>query len=219
MRKRWRHTVAFLLLAAALGFVVHLGPPVVFSQMGGGPVSGVTPPGVLNLTTAGQGGFFGVTIVQAASAVNTTVLAGANAVKAMQFVLPFSVTVRKVVSEVVTTSAGGLYSVGIYDAAATSLLLSSGAQLTTTATVISVTLGTPVLLSPGVYWLAWTGDNTTFTLRGTSLSGAASVSNMLIANANRVGGAANASVAGVLPAALGAITTAGLNIPAVWFEP
>lgn len=171
-----------------------------------------------NLVTAASGGFFGIQLSPQSGGTVTAALTGANTVKAVEFVLPHYCIVRKVVSEVTTTFNGGLYAVGLYNAAKTVLLVDSGAILTTTAQVNTITLATPVALPPGVYWLAYTGDNTTFVLRGLTTGGTASY-NMMTKNAARMGGAANASAAGVLPATLGAITIGPLNAAAVYFEP
>jgi hypothetical protein len=172
-------------------------------------------PPYAQIDTVGMGGFFGGT-VNPATATTTTSALTANQVRVMQFVLPFACTVRKVVSEITTLSVGGFYGVGLYDAAG-NRVVTTGAQSTTNTGIFSVTLSTPVTLVPGVYYSAWTGDNTTVILR--ALTTGQTSETYMRTNAARNGSAANASAAGVLPATLGTITSTAYNVAAVWFEP
>lgn len=171
---------------------------------------------VADVFTAGRGGFFGGTINLPPVGVNTAVLSAANQVRVYEFVLPFNTLVRKLAFNVTTLFAGGNCGVGIYSAAG-NLLVNSGAVSTASTGNKTATLATPVLLTPGTYFLAWTGDNTTFTLLGFTVGSLEGL--MRANNANRNGIAANASSGGVLPATLGAITGGGFNPAAVFFEP
>lgn len=169
-------------------------------------------------TAAGHGGFFG-SVINAGSAGITTGAASANGVFALEFTLPDQRLINKVVSEVTTASSGGHYSVGLYNQAGTAKLVDSGTISTTTAQVNSVTLSSPVALPPGVYWLAWCGDNSTYVLRAFTTGQSASI-NMMNKNAARQGSAGNSCTSGALPSTLGTITTtAASNAAAVWFEP
>ena len=173
--------------------------------------------GVANLTAVGIGGFWGGVIHNPNVAAPTAVLALANQVKALRFVLPFQITVRGIIYRINTVSAGGLVDVGIYDAAGNNKLLSSGPQSTAVAVTINVAIA-PVVLPAGVYWQAFGIDNVVARLEGIQTSTDAY---NLIMNATTVhwGIAANPLVAGTLPAALGVIATSMHHIPAVWYEP
>ena len=173
-------------------------------------------PGVVaTVDTAGEGGFFAPTNMPQTDT-STAADTGADQVRVIQFVLPIRAVVRNVVFEVVTLSAGGLASVGIYDKDS-NRLLHSGAISTATTGVKSGVVSPSVTLEPGVYFLAWTFDNTTARFRGVLPTGFLT---LLSKNATRTGFAANASVSGVLPATLGTITLSTGMTPAIgYFEP
>ena len=169
---------------------------------------------VATVDTAGEGGFFGVFPFGGSGGVGV-VLGAANRVRVQQFVLPFREIIRNIVFEITTLSVGGLCSVGLYDVGK-NLLVHSGA-ISTTLAEFKNTAVTAVTVEPGIYYLAWTGDNNTFILR-TFASGDAAM-NALRQNGTRVGRAANSSTAGVLPATLGTITNEFIASPSVYFEP
>lgn len=101
----------------------------------------------------------------------------ANLVVYMPFSLPFPYPVQRLFwlngSTVTTTNVDcGIYSPGGQK------LLSSGSTAMGSASVLQyVALGTPFLLSPGQYYIAWTCDNTT--ARGQAVSGTADAGRML----------------------------------------
>lgn len=172
------------------------------------------------VSTAGQGGFFAPFINHTGSMATSAnvVVASNNLVRAHQFVLPFGATINKISFQVTTgAGAGSKLNIGIYDAAGTTLLLNTGAiDANTTGVITAAVSGGPITLNPGVYWVAWTCDSATLqmqqVLSDTQLN--AIMSNSVA----RSGSAANASVAGVFPSALGAITAVQTRIPILFFE-
>jgi hypothetical protein len=187
-------------------------------------ISGLLP----TFSTSGQGGFFGPGLSgwggwnfnTNVSLVNVT-----NEVRVCQFLLPYSITIRKIS----VYHSGGLVGnhafFGIYNASG-NLLVDSG-QLTSVSSpaIISVTLGAAVVLSPGTYYLAQSSDTTSqWQTLGLNTTGFAV--DLFNNNANRAGVAANGTSGTALPATLGAITpandgTAGVStfIACPFFEP
>lgn len=184
---------------------------------GGSSGSGATPStgGSAVISTAGQGFLVGgnlpVTSVLAANPPT-----GANGVRAMQFVLPFKATITKVTLTIVALVAAEKVAVGFYDAAGTTKLLDSGVFDAGTASTQTLTVGA-VTLNPGIYYYAQTTTNASVTVQTTVPT--AAMFPILNNNSVRMGNAANASVAGVLPASLGAITGANYSIIFSVFEP
>ena len=173
---------------------------------------------VATVDTAGEGAFLGGIIYPNSAAISTETLASANDVMVYQFVLPFRAVVRNIGFQVQTLEVGKLAGFGLYDVNG-NLLVHTGAVSTTT-TGRKFTSVTAVTLEPGVYFLAWTADGTTFayiTAVNISTGTQAAFWNQ---SATRVGKAANASSAGVLPATLGTITAdITIILPLVLFEP
>ncbi len=170
---------------------------------------------VATVDTAGLGGFYTPNIHEAAVSGEGSVLSVNNQIKVNQIVLPFRAVVGQFVFRVTTVSASGLCAVGLYDKDK-NLIVRSGAISTTGAGIKNGNTNVTVTLEPGVYFTTWTGDNTTFRLRaaGTPDSGIPNVNGV-----DRVGNAANPSVAAILPATLGALT-AGTHAPiVVFYEP
>ena len=172
---------------------------------------------VPNLTAVGVGGFWGVTVFQPQATIDTTVLAIANQVRAQRFVLPFRITVRRIITRIGTPSAGGLFDVGIYSADGNTLLLDMGAQSTAVAGTINVAIA-PVILPPGVYWQAFGIDNIVARIVGI-ITNADNFAATMNATTVHTGLAANPLAGGVLPAALGAVAGGIYHSPAVWYEP
>ncbi len=172
---------------------------------------------VLTVGTAGEGGFLAVAVHSGVRGVASQILDIANRVRVHQFVLPWRQAIGKAVIDIEAAFAAGKAAVGLYNAAGNSLLVNSGV-IDTTATGIQTKIITPsFVIEAGVYMFAWTGDNTTFKFR--SFSSGDTVLNIITENGSKVGNAANPSVAGVLPATLGAITSIPLNTPGAYFEP
>jgi len=161
-------------------------------------------------SSAGIGGYFAPVgeLQNADGDTNTAVLSGANVVRVVQFALPYSVNVGHLVFNVATASAGGHCDVGIYDKSG-NLLLHAGSTSTTATGNVNAVISPSVSLAPGVYYLAWTADNTAMQFVGVGTG--QTHQTFLNVNGTRVGTAANAASAGVLPATLGAISTGAFN--------
>lgn len=172
--------------------------------------------------TVTDGGFFGgfvnPFIPSGSIMTNAGPAASANDVHVMLFTLPFPITVNKVVYWVISNSAD-LWGFGIYTPDGLTKLIDTGAIATVTGTgAASVTLGSPVTLSAGEYYFAETSSGTTSNSAYYNIENTYTVG-MQNVNRNRVGLAANASTAGVLPATLGTINTGTQRDPILaWFE-
>ena len=186
-----------------------------------GPTGPQGPSGAnaLSLSTPGQGGFFGGTITPAPNSF-TSAFRRANAVRVYQFVLPFGVTVRNITAGVSTAFAGGHFDTCLYSADGQTLLAHTGA-VSTNSTVDLTHPVTPVTLTPGVYWLAWTTDNTTAQFDAGDAHGDsfANLSGIQV----RVGELVNLGSGGVCPDSMGPLSGVA-NVGALrpimsYFEP
>lgn len=164
------------------------------------------------------GGFVNPFIPSGSIMTNAGPSASPNSVHAMLFSLPFPITINKVVYWVISNSSD-LWGFGIYSSDGLTKLVDTGALSTVTGTgAASVTLGSPVTLPAGEYFFAETSSGTTSNSAYYNLEATYTIP-MQNFNRNRAGVAANASVSGVLPATLGAITTSGQRDPILaWFE-
>lgn len=160
-------------------------------------------------------GFWGITD-SPPTAVTTSVFAGSNnQVRAHRIFVNRRTTVRRILFELTTASASGFCSVGIYSADGSTLLAHTGAVATDATGIKNIDV-TDTNLDPGVYWLAWTANNTTAQYRAISLSSA--VNDIANTVAARVGIAANASSGGVLPSTLGTVSSASINPVLAFFD-
>lgn len=168
------------------------------------------------IDTADQGYFWGGTIYLPSNTLGGS-LSSANQVRVMQFVLPFPVTIGKVSISVSTGAASALGDVGIYDISKNLLVHAAAAMDLSAIAVVQAALSTvPYTLPPGKYWLAWTANSASPLA---TLAVTTRVDLLLNANASKkLGTAANASVSGVLPATLGAITAAAISPIVALFE-
>ena len=130
------------------------------------------------------------------------VMGAANEVQVFKFLMPLPLIITRITAYIGIASAGGLFGVGVYSSAGAKLI-ASGAQSTTSTGAIEATV-TATTIGPGWYWLAVTMDNTTSAFR--SANNDATADAVLNQSFTQKGTAANASVAGVLPTTLGAIT-------------
>ena len=170
---------------------------------------------VATVDTAGEGGFWGVTVhVPNIAPTSVVIDSSANRVRVYQFVLPFRAKVANITLEVTTLEVGKFIGVGIYHADKSIALQG---KVSTTTTGIKTVAITSVTLEPGVYWHAKTADGTTVKAKHINLGvDYANASNEITV---KIGNAANSSTAGVLPATLGTIT-ANTQVPiAAFFEP
>lgn len=127
-------------------------------------------------------------------------------------------TIRKMAFNVSTSVNGAKIYIAVYDSTGTLVANSSnGGQALTAATGnYSTTLGTPVTLNPGTYYVFMQADTT-----GVSLNGLAMGVGILLANANqaRWGTCANGISGAAVPGTLGALTLNNAStIPAFILE-
>jgi hypothetical protein len=171
------------------------------------------------IDAADRGYFFGVSVHAPETSGATTAFA-ANAHRVWQFVLPYAATVNQISFEVVTASgAGTSMSLGLWDAACSTLALDSGVMsaggtpdINTTGIKTKTIAGGPVTLAAGTYWLAMTTNSTALTLRSLALPSQAI--NLINAQANKkFAQAGNSGSAGVFPSSCGTVTTAVSNQP------
>ena len=173
---------------------------------------------VATVDTAGEGGFLGGIIYPNSAALGTETLGSANDVHVYQFVLPFRAVIRTIGFEVFTLEVGKLAGFGLYDVNGNRLVHTGAVSTTTTGR--KFTSVTAVTVEPGVYFLAWTADGTTFAYITQLNVSTGTLGNFWNQSATRIGVAANPSVAGVLPATLGAITAqVSVILPLVLYEP
>lgn len=185
-------------------------------------VTGVLPGangGVANITTADQGFLISTEMQQGSATSAGTIASSNNQVRAIQFVLNRRIAVGKITFELTTAIGSSLTDIGIYTAAGSTKLLSTGAVDTSAGTFKSVSI-TPVTLDPGVYWLAVTSNDATVQLR--RVTGDSAIANQLNNNTvKKCGVATNSSTSGVLPSSLGSpviATGATVNMALVTFE-
>ena len=159
---------------------------------------------VATVDTADQGYFLGTTVFPLGTSIAEP-SSIANQVHVFGFVLPFRATVTKIVTEVTTLEAASLYSVGIYNADGTSLLVDSGTFNGATTGIKQNTI-TAVTLEPGYYLFAQSA-NTTTTLVCRILTTSSSLGPILNGTDITTSSVtANDSSSGVLPATTGALT-------------
>ncbi len=143
----------------------------------------------------------------------------ANQVRAWRFHLADNLVVNKIIISVASVGAtGNKVGFGIYSGDGNTLLINGG-SITPSVGANSTTLGAPVTLTPGFYFLAWTTAGTTQPTLN-YVAGDTDYQVTLNSGTSQFGTTANAATAGALPATLGAITpftstTVASNIPIV----
>lgn len=166
------------------------------------------------------GGFFGGNInpynlVSVPPTASPT--ASANQVFVFQFTIEHAISIANIVCKIAAGNGNGdLWGYGIYSSDGNTKIIDSGA-ISTAAAGLKSTAITPVILNPGTYFYAQTSSNINATSPYTATE-VATVIPFMNQNRQRVGLAANASVAGVLPATLGAISNTVRDPMLVWFE-
>jgi len=171
-------------------------------------------------STAGEGYFYGPGMLFAPpnTMTDNDIVSSSNQVYAAQFIFLVTMTIRNISYRFSSGSGGTHGGFGIYNAAGTSLLITTGAMNASVHTVQTVSI-TPVTLSPGVYWFAQTADDNG--VKGAGF-GILSTDPMDIANAvaPRFALCSNAGSAGVLPATLGTFSAQdSFEIATPVFEP
>jgi hypothetical protein len=207
----------FFLVLAVLVLIAGLTSAQQSQLIPVGNVGGTLPAsqgGVASVTTAGNGFFVGywLTAQRLDSTSTGIAVAGNNQVHCFQFVLPYTTTVRNIGWIVNTTSGGGKADYGIYSAAGARLLHITGGVSTTNVSDNISASDSAVMLAPGVYFFAWTADNTTYKIWGPSDT---LMNGQFNNQAGVFGTAANAATGGVLPATLGTVTNDGNRIPPI----
>jgi hypothetical protein len=206
---------------------------VVITDEGGGTLDLKASGG--GFTTAGQGWFFGGESYGPITPDTGDFFVADSTVYCIQLKLEVKFVVRSLRAFCITGSAGPGFTAGLFDVAGTTKLIDAGAAAFSTAgsqRLSQVTLGSPVVLQPGIYWFvfgALSGVN------GSVISHMATgqwLQNLLNGldyvnpqtGVTRFGTAANGlSGGGALPSTLGTITafaegTTGIpSIPAVMF--
>jgi hypothetical protein len=149
-----------------------------------------------------------------------------NVVRALMFYLPTQQVVGNISIHITAGTTGGVVDVGIYSLAGNKLVNAGGLAATAAANVTSTVA--QVTLAPGYYYFAHTGFQSGGTLSaiaydclniGMQLTGLTTP--LVNIKGVRWGTAANAGVAGVLPATLGVITANNQTFypPAAFMEP
>lgn len=163
----------------------------------------------------GFGEFLGIGTAAACSASATQAVAANNDTKGGQFLLRNQVTFNRIVTEV-STGAVGFYGVGVYNSAG-SLIVETGAIASDNAQANTSTVALTTL-TPGIYYLAYTVNNTTAVLRacaGTGQTGVAAKMNAIVTRH----GQGTDGVDGVMPSSLlPFVGTSSHNTPMVWVE-
>ncbi len=180
----------------------------------------------LTFNTVGQGGFIGAGFpfifgfYPGATLSGGPVSTTSNQVSVFQFQLLATYTISKISMRVVTGAATSTANFGIYSSAGTKLIDSGAMSTATSASNQTVTLGTPVTLTPGTYYFAQSATTGAATVLGFALGIPATNPNIINLNATRTGQAANSTSSGVMPATLGTITadTVFANCAGVFFE-
>lgn len=194
-------------------------------QQSGGGSGGA---GGLTLSTSGIGYFWGgmPLLGNSDSAIAWNSSSG-NTLTAIQFVLPFTITINKITIGIGTGVSGSFVLVGIYDQNGNKVIDSGEFSGTTSSVVLSNTLSAGVTLPAGVYYFAWgwTGTGSSAltsanSFTATAATGSTWPSNPMNKNVTRVATAGNSISGGVMPSSLGTLTAlSSLNaIPAVLFE-
>lgn len=162
--------------------------------------------GGASFSVAGRGGLW-VPMDSYPSATISSIFTGTvNLVRFYQFTNPFTVTVRRMIFRLTVNGAAGTFcSIGVYDLDGNRLFHTGAVAADGALAVKDIVLGTPFVLQPGAYIVAWTTDGTA--AAATGLNAISNVNEILNAGTDsRTGTAANAGSGGVVPATLGALT-------------
>jgi hypothetical protein len=200
------------------------GTGVTISNPSGGAVLVTNANPAASFVTAGYGGFLGAGMplgyVYGSQYSGSTVSTTINQISVIEFYLQSSFTISKVSCYITFNVAGQSVSIGIYSSAGAKLIDSGALSAATNNVTVTNTLGTAVTLPPGVYYLAYSATNTSVQIGGFEVDALALTGMMNSTGSVKVGQAANATSASVMPNLLGTISvdTLGLNMPAVFFR-
>lgn len=126
-----------------------------------------------------------------------------NQTRIMRVLIPGTIIVASVHFQVTTATNPSNIAVAVYssEASGQTKLIDTGAVSGATTGVKSTTLGAPVTLTPGWYWLTWTCDDSAVRLAGVSL--ATNLPGVLNGGTLQLGRGTNSSSDGVMPSSLG----------------
>lgn len=193
-----------------------------------GPASGAAAaptfralvPADLPTVSVGAAGFWGGTVYPNFNTDSTTVvLSTNNEVRAIQFVLPFSITVDHVTFFIGVGQTSAKCDFGFYNAAGTTLLATTGGANATTAQngVNRIAFTGSVTLQAGVvYWFAFTCNNAAVTFQNILIG--ANQATVLNQGSVRMGTSGTASSGGALGASLGTLSAIEARTPLAFFE-
>ena len=212
---------------------LHAGTNVTLADNGSGRVT-IAASGGASFATSGQGYFLGAQSfapISDDSGHSAAATSSSNQVFGCQLILDAQYTISKVAAMVITGNGSSQsFTAALYNAAGTTILINAGANAfdtTGSQRYREVTLGSPVVIGPGVFLFAAGANGTTggavlghqmetwFTdmVNGVSL-GTPVYTNLFTA--------ANSLSAGAMPATLGALTAiqhaSAINLPAVLFR-
>ena len=183
--------------------------------------------GGVTFNTPGEGYFFGpgifLPISQLPQSSGASWQTAANRVNVTQFTIDVSFEISLISINVIANALGKFGGFGIYTADGNTLVVDSGPMSLASIAVVTSSIAS-VTISPGTYFYAQTADTTTATM---PTSASVNSNQIALMNANaafpRYAVAANPSVAGQLPATLGALTATSpatqFDTAIVMFEP
>jgi hypothetical protein len=164
------------------------------------------------------GGFWGPGLtIPATISIGQAMVASPNLVRAMQFSLRKRWEIGHVTAVLNTGVNGSFVGLGLYDEDA-NLLLDSGPIVSDVGITLLSAAPTRRILPPGTYYYAWTATSASVLSNAATAWSSANMNTLINRLANRLGACANASVAGQLPASLGAITPAAISVPMCFWE-
>jgi hypothetical protein len=150
----------------------------------------------------------------------------ANQVKVAMIRIPYQIKVKQMTTRILSSSASAVGGCGIYDSSGNRLIHWDNYSLATGGVTVTVQASGSLTLQPGLYYGATACSDTSSaaSLGGFGASGTnEGVQPWNTNGTTRVGYAANAMAAGVLPATLGALSPGGggLNpgFPNILLEP
>lgn len=148
-------------------------------------------------------------------AINST----ANQVRVFQFVLRHKAKFTNAIINRGTTTVATKNSVyAIYDSSKNLVFQTPAFDAGTSGILSQAISGGPFTLNPGNYWFACAADATSVCSMIMANVPDTNIRQLISQNTVRIGHAANAMAALVMPSTLGAITAASLGMPLVWFE-
>lgn len=170
------------------------------AALSSGVLAGTINPGYFISANMGLNAIYGLSLTP--GTISTT----NNQITGFHFSLPFAITINKISVNVVGAVSGKHANFGIYNAAG-SKVLDSGAILCTTTGI--KTVSQTATLPAGIYSFNQSADDSGVQVDALNLPG---LSGLINVNVTRTFQAANPTVAGVMPASLGAKTPDAIGL-------